>query len=265
MSTVSAQMTSSMSRPRAKIRLNFPRSRNGCLTCRKRKKKCDEIWPLCTNCAGKGLECKWPAGRKSNERIATISTGESPAESTSLSPTTGYSGDACPVESDITADYIVDSSAPGIMWNPMLNSFMAPDRACSTTPVSVRFLEHYLSRTGVMLAMVPPSKSPFITSLVPTAYMDDLLMHAMLAVSGAHLSFKQPENDEVIQATMSHYNAVIRNIRQEIGQPDLQNDAVKTTRLLIVLIMLCHYEVSHRVQYVNSSLTHDRFYRATRP
>ncbi|KAF4536393.1 uncharacterized protein LTHEOB_2154 [Lasiodiplodia theobromae] len=73
--------------------------------------------------------------------------------------------------------------------------------------------------------------------------MDDLLMHAMLAVSGAHLSFKQPENDEVIQATMSHYNAVIRSIRQEIGQPDLQSDAVKTTRLLLVLIMLCHYEV----------------------
>lgn len=265
MSTVSAQMTLSMSRPRAKIRPNFPRSRNGCLTCRKRKKKCDEIRPLCTNCAGKGLECKWSAEGarpKSNERIATISTGESPTESTSLSPTAGYSGE---VESDLTADYSFNSSIPSITWNSMLSSFMAPDRACSMSPVSMRFLEHYLSRTGVMLAMVPPSKSPFITSLVPTAYMDDLLMHAMLAVSGAHLSFKQPENDEVIQATMSHYNAVIRNIRQEIGQPDLQNDTVKTTRLLLVLIMLCHYEVSHRVQCVNLSLTHGRFYRVTRP
>lgn len=107
----------------------------------------------------------------------------------------------------------------------------------------MRFLEHYLARTGVMLAMVPPSKSPFITTLVPTAYIDDLLMHVMLAVSGAHLSFNQPENAETIQATMSHYYSVIRNIRKEIGHSDLQNDPNKTVRLLLVLIMLCHYEV----------------------
>lgn len=162
MSTPSAQITLSMSRPRAKIRPNFPPSRNGCLTCRMRKKKCDEIRPLCTNCAGKGLECKWPAGRKSSERIATICRGESPAETTSLSPPAGYSGE---VEGNRAAYCSLDSSVSGITWNPTLSSFMAPDRACSTSPVSMRFLEHYLSRTGVMLAMVPPSKSPFITSL----------------------------------------------------------------------------------------------------
>jgi hypothetical protein len=37
------------------------RSRTGCFTCRKRKKKCDESdYPICKNCQSKSLSCKWP-------------------------------------------------------------------------------------------------------------------------------------------------------------------------------------------------------------
>ncbi|KAG7665472.1 uncharacterized protein J8A68_001160 [[Candida] subhashii] len=37
------------------------RSRTGCFTCRRRKKKCDELsYPICQNCQVKGLECAWP-------------------------------------------------------------------------------------------------------------------------------------------------------------------------------------------------------------
>lgn len=37
------------------------RSRNGCFTCRKRKKKCDEsLYPQCRNCNTNELQCTWP-------------------------------------------------------------------------------------------------------------------------------------------------------------------------------------------------------------
>lgn len=35
------------------------RSRTGCLTCRRRKKKCDETRPQCSSCSTRGLECEW--------------------------------------------------------------------------------------------------------------------------------------------------------------------------------------------------------------
>lgn len=35
------------------------RSRNGCLNCRKRKKKCDESFPTCGSCKYRGAECIW--------------------------------------------------------------------------------------------------------------------------------------------------------------------------------------------------------------
>ncbi|UPX12063.1 uncharacterized protein EKO05_0002639 [Ascochyta rabiei] len=37
------------------------RSRTGCLTCRNRRRKCDERKPICQNCMSKGLECRYAA------------------------------------------------------------------------------------------------------------------------------------------------------------------------------------------------------------
>ncbi|KAJ5831719.1 C6 zinc finger domain protein [Penicillium riverlandense] len=36
------------------------RTKTGCLTCRRRKKKCDETRLACLNCAKRGLICEWP-------------------------------------------------------------------------------------------------------------------------------------------------------------------------------------------------------------
>ncbi|KAE8136432.1 hypothetical protein BDV38DRAFT_272031 [Aspergillus pseudotamarii] len=37
------------------------RTRTGCLECRNRRKKCDEVSPQCGGCARKGLKCTWPS------------------------------------------------------------------------------------------------------------------------------------------------------------------------------------------------------------
>lgn len=37
------------------------RSKTGCLTCRRRKKKCDETKPKCNTCVRLKLECEWPS------------------------------------------------------------------------------------------------------------------------------------------------------------------------------------------------------------
>lgn len=43
------------------VRIPKTRSRTGCFTCRKRKKKCDELlYPVCQNCQEKNLACQWP-------------------------------------------------------------------------------------------------------------------------------------------------------------------------------------------------------------
>lgn len=53
-----------------KLRRNYPRSRNGCLTCRQRKKKCDETRPQCVGCTRNKLSCVWPARTKTGSGAA---------------------------------------------------------------------------------------------------------------------------------------------------------------------------------------------------
>ncbi|OCF46066.1 hypothetical protein I317_00155 [Kwoniella heveanensis CBS 569] len=44
------------------------RSRDGCLTCRQRKVKCNEERPVCDKCRIKSRECVWPSGDESERR-----------------------------------------------------------------------------------------------------------------------------------------------------------------------------------------------------
>jgi len=41
------------------------RTRNGCLTCRSRKKRCDEQHPKCAQCSRLALNCQWEDKEKS--------------------------------------------------------------------------------------------------------------------------------------------------------------------------------------------------------
>ncbi|OBA20125.1 hypothetical protein METBIDRAFT_33075 [Metschnikowia bicuspidata var. bicuspidata NRRL YB-4993] len=67
------------------------RSKNGCFTCRRRKKKCDESsYPSCKNCISNKLECSWPAhvvNAHKSEQDEDISTSDivSPQKALNLS------------------------------------------------------------------------------------------------------------------------------------------------------------------------------------
>lgn len=47
------------------------RVRTGCLTCRARKKKCDERKPVCTGCSRNHLTCGWPSDRTQPQQQQT--------------------------------------------------------------------------------------------------------------------------------------------------------------------------------------------------
>ena len=90
--------------------------------------------------------------------------------------------------------------------------------------------------------MTPLNRNPFLTVFLPLGYLDDLLMHAMLALSGAHLSHREPGNTQVANTTALHYSRVASGLRAELAAltPD---DVGAQERLLRVSLILSHYEV----------------------
>ncbi|KAK1238215.1 hypothetical protein MKX08_002794 [Trichoderma sp. CBMAI-0020] len=216
----------------SKLRPNYPRSKTGCLSCRLRKKKCDEAKPRCRACCRNHLECKWSdvlggINQPTSERKSVVraSAAHQVPTQQAESPATTM---ASPIQSPTR-----DLPRPGT--------------ACTLTPVSITLLRHYFEFTAGLLS---PTKCPFITVVLPLAYIDELLMHTVLALSGTHLECRQSRqhagsmaavDPEMQHATALHYQKTISGLRCEMVNFDTANDQ-KQTRILLILIIACHYE-----------------------
>lgn len=211
-------------------RVRYTRTRGGCLTCRTRKKKCDEVKPRCAGCRRNQLACEWPPSVSYNAGSGSHQTGQQHRRLTGR-PTPSMQRAATQPPLSATVARAV----------PVLYS--ADERACGLTPQSVLLLRHYLCHTASYFAMRTLEDTPFVSVLLPLGHTDDLLMHGLLALSGAHLAYKEPASTEVVSATRMHYAKMISGLRSEfINLQDGQLE--KGERLLPVLMMACHYEVS---------------------
>ncbi|KAJ5364808.1 fungal-specific transcription factor domain-containing protein [Penicillium cataractarum] len=146
------------------------RSLTGCLTCRQRKKKCDERKPKCIGCTRNGLQCAWPVAGTSSKppksvlRAASRDCKDSP-----------------------------DQLDPSARWSNLTGSFVSLTRASTLTGTSSLLFTHYITETAnVLSSFSPDGNNPFVTLLVPLCCNDDLLMHSLLALSGAHMKFRNP-------------------------------------------------------------------------
>ncbi|KAI8674800.1 Zn(2)-C6 fungal-type domain-containing protein [Fusarium keratoplasticum] len=76
------------------------RSRTGCFTCRRRKKKCDEKKPVCSGCKRNKLECHWPEPTNNNNNNSSSSSSQprTSKASASVAPDSASAGIHRPVQ-----------------------------------------------------------------------------------------------------------------------------------------------------------------------
>ena len=169
-------------RPRAS------RSRGGCLSCKARKKKCDEIRPRCSDCRRLNLACRWkcppsrsPSPSHVSSHSSTVDTDvQELIEPSSNSPS--YQILALPSPSALPEATIrspsdilsVASSSPSI--NPHLHS----DEDRSLFNHYFHIVARVLSRSG------DPAGNLFLTALLPMAAASDTLTSVLLGLSGCH-------------------------------------------------------------------------------
>lgn len=189
------------------FRLGHSRCKTGCLPCRRRKKKCDELHPQCSACRRNGLKCEW--SEKRGFQVTSMSQSSIPTP---------------PSPSQISSAQF--------------------GRACELSPESFQLLQHYTSVTAIEFPAFnqAPMHNPFINCVFPVAFQDELLMHAVLAVSGAHLSHRLANTASLEFATRKHYSYVLQRLQKEITQC-LPGDTTHVIRLLFVPAFLCLYEV----------------------
>ncbi|PGG99042.1 hypothetical protein GX51_06458 [Blastomyces parvus] len=235
----------------------FPRTRTGCFSCRRRKKKCDEVKPICLACIRNKLDCSWPevilrSCRSQPDPQTPDFKKVGHKYATSLEGDGGHAPKSPPIyadwssSSDTTSGGNASEPDPAaITWSPGIGTFLSPTRAGLLLPASQILLAHYLGETGPLISPTPAQDTPFLSWIVPLSYTDDLLMHSVLAVSGSHLSFKMDNDNssEVERATRQHYSLALRCLHKIIKDDALSQNPHMVLRVVLIMIFLCHYEV----------------------
>lgn len=225
------------------------RARTGCLTCRSRRKKCDETRPRCTGCMRNGFACSWPSAKIRSAREQVSSGATTP---------------------------LSDAPEPSLTttWNPSLGAFvLSSNRAASLYPSSQLLLRKYLTSTASICTHLLPHVNPFITYVLPLATVDDLVMNVILALGGVHQLAYNPEHNsvDVYRDTYKHYALALQGLKSACSPPSSEWDTEKRVRVLLVLVLLAHVEVSLHIPQIDVSKAHkidlisSRHYEATFP
>jgi len=110
-------------------------------------------------------------------------------------------------------------------------------------PNSSLLFEHYQIETARHLPVAMWTNNPFITYVLPLAYSSDLIMHGVLALSGAHLCFAST-SAVITTATWTHYALALRGTKHALIRK-INGESVNTLHLLLVTLLLCQVEVSN--------------------
>ncbi|KAJ3475484.1 hypothetical protein NLG97_g9443 [Lecanicillium saksenae] len=157
------------------------RSKTGCITCRRRKKKCDEAKPGCMNCEKNSVLCEgytekqiWKSGKEQAEEGR--------------------------VKREAYPFVTLPALVPGL-----------------DTPEDRIFLGHYINRLSNVLTVEPESRNAFKRILLTLATEHQGVLHSVLSISSIHIDYTTPygkmllqQNSSVTKESLqsrSHYHA----------------------------------------------------------
>ncbi|KAF8449619.1 fungal-specific transcription factor domain-containing protein [Terfezia claveryi] len=237
------------------------RTKTGCLTCRWRKKKCDEAKPRCqyiptftcifcpttsrlivvigNNCIRNSFICEgypervfWRPGRQDHS---------------SLTRQPGYLGGDFPVshlgELLFRARAPVQPRAsPGSCTIPTINVDVNCDLPFLIdgveTPQDRLLLDHFVYDVSRVLTLINDETNPFQELILPIAVQHRGLMHSLLCLSGAHLARKDREPKFKI-AQAYHLDQALRILRAETNGRRVANGPIIAQMLILCLVSIC--------------------------
>jgi len=184
--------------PEDKSKIIKNRSKTGCITCRRRKKKCDERKPECLNCEKNGSICEgyperqmWQSGReKAAEGI--FHTSQQVAEELIASP-------ACLRRVSLNIKPLA-SIIPGV-----------------DGPSDRLFFEHYCSRLSIIFTLEGEENNPFKNILLPMAIEHPGLMHSILSLASKHIDYNSPYTMKFLE---KHPKETIETLRSRTQYHD---------------------------------------------
>ncbi|PNP45239.1 hypothetical protein TGAMA5MH_02962 [Trichoderma gamsii] len=235
--------------PQQRQRRYAPRSRQGCLTCRARRKRCDAHHPDCRNCTRLNAECRWPdklqisgsgSGTKALRNRDVATTTHSNLEL--LGSQTNYTGVNFMADAYPTVFATAHKSIPRSLATETM-----PGRQSSRTEASLerRLLSYYI-HTFIPQVTVVQSSSNFFTSLyIPMAFHCTGVMDAIIACAAAHLakSVRGPEKTRELNSVAIQRQQRAREfITEHTERPKHSESGEYKLEVVVTLLLLIGLE-----------------------
>ncbi|KAL4808467.1 fungal-specific transcription factor domain-containing protein [Aspergillus unguis] len=240
-------------------------TRSGCLTCKRRRKRCDEAKPNCNSCSRLGIACEgygsmWaaPLGPSAQvfrlegpaKRRRTSLSPASPAVSTPLSESPEHTMSVAdedsmdlssPTEQDDSSMSDESAQVPFANDGNQLIPSPAPSRLIShLSNLDTHYLQYHTEKGSKLLANLETDENPLRSLIIPRALSSPLLMNALCALSAIHFSNRAPYSWSAPNEGASYYIETMRGLRTALmtcQARNLPNDAA------LAIAMLCKYEL----------------------
>ncbi|KAK7433021.1 hypothetical protein QQZ08_000494 [Neonectria magnoliae] len=176
------------------------KSRSGCMSCKRRKVKCDEARPTCRACALRKTRCEYPSAPPTTDFWLSTPTG-SPAPS---------------VASDSSSSSSDSAGLSLVVQEPLF-------RHPATDEVDMKLLWFYTTATSESFSVEPgrgdPKKDVMQTTIVEHAFENPFLMNSLFALSSLHL---QNLNQDVPRRALMYRAQSFEGYRRaiEAAKPD---------------------------------------------
>ncbi|PLB54254.1 C6 transcription factor [Aspergillus steynii IBT 23096] len=249
-------------------------TRSGCLTCKKRRKRCDEAKPSCRNCVRLGFTCEgygsmWaepldpsaqvfqstmaPKRRRlsaSSLSVCSPISQESPRSAPSVSRASscvssalnsGSSEAHSPVTRIGGFNETEDATSDPVHVKDLCVASPKPRGHIShLSTLETHYLQYHMEQGSKLLANLESDENPLRSLIIPRAFSSPLLMKALCAVSAVHLANRSQNSLDAQAAAANYYIRTMTGLRSALTQ--LPHKTFPDESILAVAL-LCKYEI----------------------
>ncbi|KAI0095785.1 hypothetical protein F4776DRAFT_562686 [Hypoxylon sp. NC0597] len=169
------------------------KSKAGCLTCKQRRIKCDEVRPTCGRCSSRNVQCRFEAvPERQQQQLATRGVRQ---------------GQAYPPNQDADVGCVVRRKSNPVAQNPGLGDI---------DMIALRLMHHFEHFTSATLLL---GNGIWRDQVLPLALEHEQLMSAVLMISATHLHYLQPAVAINARAAAHYLDRTLASFRASLEAP----------------------------------------------
>ncbi|KAL4819540.1 hypothetical protein BDW67DRAFT_193891 [Aspergillus spinulosporus] len=214
---------------RIRSRRTHRKSRLGCGNCKKRRVKCDEKKPMCTNCVQHSIDCDF-----------RLSASRSPSEATTPPQTQRFKFRESKYQSQISPSQ--EQSKPnyrsfGVQCDsaPRIDFKGGPGEGISLTDL---YLFHHFTTSTYRTFAGEAAHAVWQVHVPQLGFAFPAIMHLLLTLSALHLAFMNPaKREEYIKEADDHFTFGVRSVTTVLALDTL--DSSNCQQIYIAAVMIC--------------------------